>query len=396
MPGADRRLLHHADRVDQPAGPPGGEPGHVLLGLDRPVERGGEQAVDELGADVFDGGREGVVVEDPGVLAVQLPAQPLDRRAGPAPAVVQPGVGQAAQLRGVPLPADQLRRDRALLQHPDPVEVLQVVDGVGDVVGDVHDRRFDGLLPVGDPAGERLARLPQVADLGAVGAELGRPAVRVVRRRRWPRAAAGRTTAGAGRDGRAGSTGTSGSPARTAAVRSRPMVAVPRISVLVTIRYDWALPSNPSGRPSRWRASRSSTCSPRCPNGGCPRSCASAAASTTSGSQPPRASSRSAYRSSAVSRSAIARPTCGDLQAVGQPVVHQQARPAGADHLRDAAQPGEEGRADDPVPVHPERAAGEIAERAGPAAEQPAGPGRNVRPGRSGGARIPSWAHDQR
>ena len=43
---------------------------------------------------------------------------------------------------------------------------------------------------------------------------------------------------------------------RTAAVRSSPVVVTPRISVLVTIRYDWALPSNPphaapnAGRPA--------------------------------------------------------------------------------------------------------------------------------------------------
>ena len=102
--------------------------------------------------------------------------------------------------------------------------------------------------------------------------------------------------------------------ARTAAVRSSPVVAAPRISVLVTIRYDWALPSKPSGRPRRWRASRSSTRSPRCPNGGWPRSWASAAASTTSGSQPPSLSSRSRHRSSAVNRSATARATWATLR----------------------------------------------------------------------------------
>ena len=49
------------------------------------------------------------------------------------------------------------------------------------------------------------------------------------------------------------------------------------------------------------------------------------------------------------------------LQAVRQPVVHQQAGPARADHLGDTGQPGEERRADDPVTVDPERAGGEIA-----------------------------------
>ena len=67
-----------------------------------------------------------------------------------------------------------------------------------------------------------------------------------------------------------------------------------------------ALPSKPSGRPSRSRASRSSTCSPRCPNGGWPRSWASAAASTTSGSQPPSFADRPGRRPAA--RRSPARP----------------------------------------------------------------------------------------
>ena len=44
------------------------------------------------------------------------------------------------------------------------------------------------------------------------------------------------------------------------------------------------------------------------------------------------------------------------LQAVGQPVVHEQARPGGAHHLRDAREAGEERRSGDPVAVDAERA----------------------------------------
>ena len=60
------------------------------------------------------------------------------------------------------------------------------------------------------------------------------------------------------------------------------------------IRKVCALPSNPSARPNRDRAIRSRIRSPRCPNGGWPRSWALAAACTTTGSQPPSSSARSA------------------------------------------------------------------------------------------------------
>src|SRR5690606_26390261 len=103
-------------------------------------------------------------------------------------------------------------------------------------------------------------------------------------------------------------------PARTAAVRSRPIPDGPRTSVVVRIRNVCAFPSNPSDRPSRCRAIRSSTCSPRCPNGGWPRSWASAAASATSGSHPPSFSHSWAYSGDDVSRSAIVRATCATFR----------------------------------------------------------------------------------
>ena len=61
------------------------------------------------------------------------------------------------------------------------------MDGVRDVVGGIHDRRLGRLLPISDPPGKRLARLPQVLDLGRVRTELGRAAGRVVGRAAAPR-----------------------------------------------------------------------------------------------------------------------------------------------------------------------------------------------------------------
>ena len=42
-------------------------------------------------------------------------------------------------------PGTELARDGGLLQHPSPGEVVEVVHGVGDIVGEVHDGAFDGL-----------------------------------------------------------------------------------------------------------------------------------------------------------------------------------------------------------------------------------------------------------
>src|SRR6478609_1389650 len=69
------------------------------------------------------------------------------------------------------------------------------------------------------------------------------------------------------------------------------------------IRKVWAFPSKPSASPNLARAIRSRIRSPRCPNGGCPRSCALAAAWTTTGSQPP---SSSANAAAAPDRTAVA------------------------------------------------------------------------------------------
>ena len=109
-----------------------------------------------------DGRGERVVVVGPGVLAAQPAPEPLQIGAGP-------GVPRAAH------PARQLGGDPGLLQDADPVEVLEIVDGVGDVVGGVHDGRLDRLLPRADR--ERGPAVEQVVQLGRVGGELGRSRV---------------------------------------------------------------------------------------------------------------------------------------------------------------------------------------------------------------------------
>ena len=160
------------------------------------------------------------------------------------------------------------------------------------------------------PARTPSRQSPQVVELGGVAGELGRPGVRGVGQRAGPARRRARAVLGCGSGWPSRAHGYLSTAARTAAVRSSPVPPGPCRSIVVTMRKLCALPSNPSGSPSRSRASRSSTCSPRCPNGGCPRSWASAAASTTSASQPPRRVARwPRWPASALIRSAMARAT---------------------------------------------------------------------------------------
>ena len=87
------------------------------------------------------------------------------------------------------------------------------------------------------------------------------------------------------------------------------MVAWPRISVLVTIRYDWALPSKPSRSRSRCRASWSRTRSPRWPNGGWPEVVRQGGRLDHVGVAAAQLLQQVARAAPAIRRSAMARPT---------------------------------------------------------------------------------------
>ena len=128
----------------------------------RPVERHGQQSVDQVVADACHGGAEGVVVVGPGILVPQAPPQPLQ---------VRTGAGRA-RAPAVSAPARQLGGHPGLLQHADAVEVLQIVDGVGDVVGGVHHGCLHRLLPRTDR--ERRPGGDEIVQLGGVRGELGR------------------------------------------------------------------------------------------------------------------------------------------------------------------------------------------------------------------------------
>lgn len=322
---------------------------------------------------MLDGGGERLVVGDPAVLAVQLPAQPLDGGSRPPARPLQRRRRDRPQVPALALPGHQLGRHGALLEHPDAVEVLHVVDRVRDVVGRVHHRRLGRLLPVRDPPGERLPCLPQVVQLGAVRAELHRTALRILRRRsRAPgrRVQVARVRIGVvqpgprvlqhGRPDRGGQVQPGGRRAADLGAGDDPV----RLGVaLEAVGQPEALPGQPVEHPLPQMPER------RVPEvvrerGGLHH--LRVAAAELLQQVPVRRVGRQPLRD---------RPGhLGHLQAVGEPVVHQQPGTTRADHLGDAVQPGEERRPDDPVPVGPERAGGQVAERPGAAAEQPPGP----------------------
>ena len=199
--------------------PAGDEAGDGPVGGHRAVVGGGQHAVDELLADGGDRVDEGLLVEHPGVPGRQPPAQPLQpgaRAAGP-PRRARARRGRRASARSLQ-PRAELPRDGGELQHPGAVEVLDVVQGVGDVVGQVHHRALER-LPA-RRAGRGRPRAPPASRAGRSGS-----------RRTWPRRApppcpaprgGSGQSSGAGRGGAKRAHGYLRTAARTAAVRLRP------------------------------------------------------------------------------------------------------------------------------------------------------------------------------
>jgi hypothetical protein len=239
------------------------------------------------------------------------------------------------------------------------VEVLEVVDGVGDVVGGVHHGRLDGLLPARDPAGEGLAGLDEVVELGDVDGELARPGARLARwlgrAARWVghvarvrfgvRAAGPRVLQhrGAHRGGEVEADGArpagvgGGHDAQALGValepvgQREPMPGEPVELLLAEVAERWV--------PEVVR------------EGGGLHDVEVAAAEVVDQRREVRVG---------VDPLGDRAGDLGDLEAVGEPVV-QQPGPAGADDLRDAPEPREERRRDDPVAVGAEGAGGQIA-----------------------------------
>ncbi len=292
---------------------------------------------------------------------MQPAAQQFERVAGAPRVRDEQGVVELGQLERAGEPAAELGGDRGVLQDADAVEVLEVVDGVGDVVGGVHHGGLDGLLPAGEAAGERLAGLDHVVELGDVDGELARPGARLLLRlgraaRRvghvarvrvgvrapGPRVLQHRGAHGGGEvePDRAGPAGVGGGDdpqalrvALEAVGQAEPVPGEPVELLLAEVAERRV--AEVVGEPGRLDDVR-----------------VAAAELVEQRGEPGVGGHPLGDRAADL----------GDLEAVGEPVV-QQPGAAGADDLGDAAEPGEEGRRDDPVPVGPEGAGGEVARR---------------------------------
>ncbi len=184
---------------------------------------------------------EGVVVGDPGVLAVQLPAQLLDRAAGRGPG--------------------RSRRHRRRCQA---ISSAATAPCCSTPTRWTSSRSW---MAYAMSSAVSITEASTVCCQSATRPANGTRAWHACRRPRWStrRTSANRrpgrpAAAAAPRGGGSMKRGCGSGwvrrvhgyfriAARVAAVRLRPIVAWPRISVLVTIRYDWALPSKPSRRP---------------------------------------------------------------------------------------------------------------------------------------------------
>ena len=153
--------------------PARGEAGDGAVGFHRAVVRGGQDAVDELVPDGRDRVGEGPLVEHPAVPGAQVPAEALESGPGLASGPDELIIGHLGKGGAPALPRSELTRHRRELQHAGPVEVLHVVQRVGDVVGQVHHRTFQRLTS-GRQIREGAQRVEHPGQIDHVRGELRR------------------------------------------------------------------------------------------------------------------------------------------------------------------------------------------------------------------------------
>jgi len=171
MARAVGRVSVHFDRRLQMSDPPRCETGERAVGREGSVERNGQQSVDDLVRDARDRGIECVAVRDPRIAMLESPPQQLERMTGHA-SLRRERIGvHRAQRSDVAAPRAELAGDRGLIQQSRAIEVIEVVQRVCDVIGNVHDRALDRLLPRRD-RGVRAERIIGIGQIDGVHREL--------------------------------------------------------------------------------------------------------------------------------------------------------------------------------------------------------------------------------
>lgn len=79
-----------------------------------------------------------------------VPEESSGRPAGSAQGCLKSLVVKTRERALIVEPAIKLTGNRRILQHAGPVEIVEVVHRVCDIVGDIHHRTFDGLLVLAD------------------------------------------------------------------------------------------------------------------------------------------------------------------------------------------------------------------------------------------------------
>jgi hypothetical protein len=146
MTRAECRLAVDLDGGLEMTDPVGGESRERAIGRERAVERNSEEAIDDLVAHALHGGIECVGVRDPRVALGEAPPEHLERIAWRTPTCGDRCGVRAAECRALAPPRAELSGDRRLVQQARSVEIVEIVQRVGDIVRDIHDGAFEGLL----------------------------------------------------------------------------------------------------------------------------------------------------------------------------------------------------------------------------------------------------------
>ena len=124
---AVRGVAVHLDRRLQVVDPFGREARERAVGGEGPVERHGEQALDDLVVHARNRRVERVSIGDPRIAVGEAPPEQLERVAGHPRLCRERGRVEGTQIRDLTAPGVELAGDRGLIEEPRAIEVVEIV-----------------------------------------------------------------------------------------------------------------------------------------------------------------------------------------------------------------------------------------------------------------------------